>query len=251
MEREAAKPPPPVKGIPTIANFHVERLNDGRADVLIIEFNAPKLRDDRISVGRKLYCDIRDEGLNVACVRGQSREGLRKGLLRFADLKFAAIVCIGHANEGGMHLSSDDETVADGDVLAEWLAPFDPEQLILLGCHVLNLDFAVSLFNGLENLTDIYGTPTKTHPPSAIDLTVTIVCNLFDDDYAWGRRDTREAFDFFNEIIVRIPIEVVADEDRSLSLEERLERSIPAWDRIRESRKKKFQGRRRRVQRRR
>jgi hypothetical protein len=243
QQARAAERPEPRRFQP-MNNFHPERVAEGdRVDVLILEFNSPRLHDESNSVAKRLYNDIRDAGLRVAAVRGGHRDDLEAQLERYEGLLFSVIVCVGQLNQDGMHEATDDDGVTDGFDLAVDLIGYDPEQVILLGCKVLTVEFAQDMFEAFDSLTDIYGTPTNTHPLTVADVAVVIVESLFDSEYAWGTLETNHLFKLTNEVVVRIPREAAEDDDRSLRLEQRLELMKPRWHAKREALKDRFHGR--------
>lgn len=74
------------------------------------------------------------------------------------------ITIIGHSNLHGLRMTSDPEApLVHWDRVVDWLSPFRPKKLVLVGCQAGSSLPCSALFTGLPSLTEIYGSPAKLY----------------------------------------------------------------------------------------
>jgi len=83
--------------------------------------------------------------------------------------RFRTLLVVGHSNEQGLQLA--DGVFAEWAIVAKWLAPFEPKNILLAACHGARFEGAKTLFEELRSLQDVYGPP----PQLALEQTVPLV----------------------------------------------------------------------------
>lgn len=101
-------------------------------------------------------------GAQVAVVKSLTEQNLLSQLAQLAqtDARFRIIVVVGHSSESGLQLASD--RYVSWRVLANWVQPFEPKQIILIACKAGQPAPATSLFDGIPTLRDLYASPLLT-----------------------------------------------------------------------------------------
>jgi hypothetical protein len=99
----------------------------------------------------------------------------------FASIKekhnrFNTILLVGHSNPQGLQLA--DGVFRQWAVVANWLAPFKPKTILLVACSGARFEGARALFEGLNSLRDLYGSPIELTSQQTIPLTVATLASL-------------------------------------------------------------------------
>lgn len=155
---------------------HSSSLNswEGEGDLLIIDTNSEQLRREGNSIGSDLY-DLFMGATKSAYIAGTDRRTLIDCLGKLQAVEFTRVLIVGHGNGDGIHLASDDANVTTWEQLVPWLEPLGPECLVLVSCWGANSWAADALFDGLQELDDIYGTPTKGSPARMFALVAALL----------------------------------------------------------------------------
>ena len=83
-----------------------------------------------------------------------------------AKKKYKNIFIIGHSNKNGIKLALN--RFVDWNGLAQWLTPFEPKQITFLACQAANMSSCGKLFEGINSLNEIFGSPINVDTKQAI-----------------------------------------------------------------------------------
>jgi hypothetical protein len=100
--------------------------------------------------------------VNIAMALTTSQQDLLLKLSGFKEehVHFDLIVVIAHSNQSGLRLTSDGNF--SWEAFTQWVAPFEPNQMIFAACEAGQLPQAQALFDGIPTLKEIYAPPLKT-----------------------------------------------------------------------------------------
>ena len=145
--------------------------------VLILECDAERLELDGISMAR-------DVSSMVERLLPTARRDLvqvtteQKLLVDFADRatrgnRYDVVLVIGHSSLKGLTLARDRRS--RWPAVARWLEPFSPRVIVLAGCEGGRWLPSKTLFDGLNSLKEIYGTPVLSTQPQLQALELLVV----------------------------------------------------------------------------
>lgn len=128
---------------------------------LILECDHEKLSSQNLALGRDLAEQVKlfFPTNPVELIESEAESDL---LEEFGEIcrngrQFKRVIIIGHSDVNGLQLCADRFITWDG--LAEWIKPFDPQQVILLACEAGRWLPCAALFNGIPTLKEIFGSP--------------------------------------------------------------------------------------------
>jgi hypothetical protein len=95
-------------------------------------------------------------------VRATTLKSLLDDSAKIAEdgLRFDVILLVGHSNVSGIRLTED--RVATWSELAKWIKPFHPKWLVLACCEGGRWLPGNALFQGIDTLGGIFGTPVPS-----------------------------------------------------------------------------------------
>ena len=125
--------------------------------LLIIECDTDRLVAERLSCADRVARAARVLGVEPVIVKATTADDL-DGQLEAQAASFGAVVIIGHGNEDGVSLSSDEELVS-WDELVDWLELLYPQRLAFISCKAGRTLAARTLFDGLEHLEEVFASP--------------------------------------------------------------------------------------------
>ena len=182
--------------------------------LLIIECEPDKLAQQRLNFGSAAASLLVTlfPTKKIVLVHGTSVGALGQALADAvkANDRFRTVLIVGHSNEEGLQLTPQE--FFSWQAVANWVAPFQPEFLLLAACRAGRSAAIRNLFEGVSSLKEIYASPVKffsdqTHPFAGLLLAVLkyrkideAVARLlqasgyaFNDGliYRWRRRDMR------------------------------------------------------------
>lgn len=139
--------------------------------LLIIECEPDKLARQQLDFGTRVAAvfTLLFAKRKIVLVKASSREELCRALgeVRQAHDRFRAILVVGHSNEQGLQLTSDE--FYSWQAVGEWVKPFHPEILLLAACRAGRSKGIVHLFEQIGTLRETYASPVmlfrdQTHP---------------------------------------------------------------------------------------
>lgn len=133
------------------------------------------MRREPSSVIDELFLGFDTAGLKVVAVRGGTRRELRAELRKLGGLAFDQVVVVGHGNVDGVVFGSGDRQVADWDEWGDALAGFEPLAVHFVACWAGTSAAADTLFDSIDSLDEIWGSPTKAAPRRAAWITAMLV----------------------------------------------------------------------------
>lgn len=121
---------------------------------------------------------------NVFCPPPAARRDLvqvtteQKLLVDFADRatqgnRYDVVLVVGHSSLEGLRLARDRKS--RWHAVARWLKPFSPRVIVLAGCEGGRWVPSKTLFDGLNSLKEIYGTPVLSTQPQLQALELLVV----------------------------------------------------------------------------
>lgn len=131
--------------------------------LLVLQFDTEKLREDGLDLGN---------ASTLAATVGQIVSGASAeirattdqrdllgvlGALAQQSRRFDVIVAIGHSNEDGIRIASDQ--FVSWEVFATYLKPFEPRRLMIIACKAGQWPAATILFRKLPKLRRIFASP--------------------------------------------------------------------------------------------
>jgi hypothetical protein len=145
--------------------------------VLILECDAERLALDGISMARDVQSMV--ERLLPAVRRDLVQVTTEQKLLAdFAERatrgnKYDVVLVVGHSSLEGLALARDRRP--RWPVVARWLELFSPRVVVLAGCEGGRWLPSRALFDGLNSLKEIYGTPVLSTQPQLRALELLVV----------------------------------------------------------------------------
>lgn len=137
------------------------KLDRRRKTVLILECDSQKLNDQNLALGEELQRQIElfFPANLISIVRSYNEANLLKhlGELSQTGQKYGTIIIVGHSNREGLKISAD--RAFSWQATGNWVAPFNPKQLILLACQAGRWLPCASLFDAIPTLNEITGSP--------------------------------------------------------------------------------------------
>lgn len=175
--------------------------------VLILECDAERLELDGISMARDVHSVV--ERLLPAVRRDLVQVTTEHKLLTdFADRatrgnKYDVVLVVGHSSLEGLALARDRRS--RWPVVARWLEPFSPRVVVLAGCEGGRWLPSKALFDGLNSLNEIYGTPVLSTQPQlrALELLVVFLSAGGKVSAEWLRWAQATAFALTDGVIFR------------------------------------------------
>jgi len=129
--------------------------------VLVLECDSAKLAAQSLSMADEIEASVRlfSHGVAIEVVKSATEQFLTQQFAQLAQLnwKFRIVVVVGHSSERGLQLTSD--RYVSWQAFAKWVEPFKPRQIVLIACKAGQIPPAVSLFEGVPTLKDVYGSP--------------------------------------------------------------------------------------------
>jgi hypothetical protein len=151
-------------------------IDSRRKSVLIVECDSAKLASQSLSVGPLILKVLKALfGSNpIDMVKATTQAQLLVKLGEFAEKrrKFQNIIIVGHSDENGLIMFSNSEKTPWTGV-ASWLEKFQPHSIYLIACKAGRWLPCASLFNGIQSLKVIYGSPVVTDKSQAWFVTLT------------------------------------------------------------------------------
>lgn len=135
-----------------------------RKSVLIVECDTIKLAHQSLSIGSKIFKILKSlfNSNPIELIEITTEVELLKKFseLAYIKRKFRNIIIIGHSNQKGLRISSDRFVKWSG--VASWFATFEPQRILLIACNAGRWLPCAFLFNGIQSLKEIYGSPIPT-----------------------------------------------------------------------------------------
>jgi hypothetical protein len=88
---------------------------------------------------------------------------------------FRSVLLVGHSNADSLQLSTDDEGFYPWAVVAQWLAPFQPEFLFFAACRAGQSFPVRELFSAIPSLRQVYASPVALYRDQADPLPTLIL----------------------------------------------------------------------------
>ena len=129
--------------------------------ILILECDPERLASDGITIARDVYATVQTLLPSVAIdiVRAESQRQLLAdlGRCKVKTAQFDLVLIVGHGNQKVLALARD--AAPPWSVVANWISPFSPRQVLLAACEAGRRFPSAALFDGIDSLQEIYGTP--------------------------------------------------------------------------------------------
>lgn len=127
---------------------------------MVLECDAETLASQGIFAARSLAA-VAPLFTDVHHIRATTEAELLRALGDYRDQggKPWLIVLVGHSNRNDLQLTRD--RVVTWEVAARYLSPFEPKVLALLGCEAGSWLPTRVLFDSIDSLDEVYGSPAK------------------------------------------------------------------------------------------
>ncbi len=149
-------------------------------DLLIIECQAALLLKQSLNVGSQAKTAIESwcPGKKINLVQTSSVSQLCDdlGSLAGQNIRYRAILLVGHSNERGLCLT--DNAVYTWNVVGQWLAKFEPKSLFLAACKAGRSNAVRELFVPLPSLRIVCASPTALYGDQTPGLIVLVASAL-------------------------------------------------------------------------
>ena len=186
-------------------------------DVLVIEADSPGLERDGISIAATVRKVGLAAGQSVAVVRGGTKQEFLRDLGALAGATARFVVLVGHSHDEGIGLGSGDDHATSWDVVAQWLAPFEPETIFVIGCRSGTSRLSRPLFSSIASLYDVYASPVKTAPTQAVGVLIAVAAAHLDErpeiEQGLGVLGNTVSFLMLRELLRRFTWESWLDDD--------------------------------------
>lgn len=113
----------------------------------------------------------------IRLVRATSLNDLQSALVSALEEndRYRTILIVGHSNESGLQLTPHE--FFDWSAVAGWIAPFQPEFLLLAACQAGRSSAVQHIFSGVSSLKEVYASPVKffsdqSHPFAGLLLQI-------------------------------------------------------------------------------
>jgi hypothetical protein len=131
--------------------------------LLIIECDPYKLAQQGLNLGTKVATLLITlfPAKRIRLVHASSLDDLKRALSTALEEndRFRTILIVGHSNETGLQLTP--EQFFDWTAIGRWIAPFQPEFLLLAACQAGRSSAVQNIFDGVSSLKEIYASPVK------------------------------------------------------------------------------------------
>ncbi|MBL8233195.1 MAG: hypothetical protein JNL98_32150 [Bryobacterales bacterium] len=137
------------------------RRKPSRSHLLVIECDAEQLASEQMDLGSKFAQFVHSlmPQKRVVVVRANTEAELGRDLAEALQEHgvFRTVLIVGHSNEQGLKMTGDG--LRSWTVVGRWLRDFAPEYLFLTACSAGRSGVVRTLFNEVDTLKEIYGSP--------------------------------------------------------------------------------------------
>lgn len=127
--------------------------------ILVIQFDSARLEQDGLDLTP--FVEAAALVADVALVRATSLDDLHRQLADHHGRKFDVVATIGHSNAKRICIAPDHSV--SWDAYAQYLKPFEPRRLAVVGCMAGQFPSTASVFDALRTVRRIYAPPAPAN----------------------------------------------------------------------------------------
>ncbi len=138
--------------------------------ILVIQFDSEQLERDGLDLTP--FVGAASLAADVVLVRATTLDDLLQQLAGVHGCTFDVVATIGHSNARGIRIAPDQ--FIGWDAYAEYLKPFGPRRLAIVGCLAGQYPSTASVFAGLRTLRRIYAPPALANRTLASGMVLSL-----------------------------------------------------------------------------
>lgn len=123
--------------------------------ILVIQFDSTRLKREGLDLTP--FADAAALVADVVHVRATTLDDLHRQLAEHHGRKFDVVATIGHSNANVIRIAPDHSV--SWDAYAQYLKPFEPRRLAIVGCLAGQFPSTASVFAALRTVRRIYAPP--------------------------------------------------------------------------------------------
>ncbi len=160
-------------------------------DLLVIECQAALLQKQSLNVGSGAAAILQSwcPGKKIDLVQTSSVSQLCEDLGSLAEqnIRYRAILIVGHSNERGLCLTNNN--VCPWNIVGQWFAKFEPKSLFLAACKAGRSNAVRALFDPLPSLRNVCASPKALYADQTYGLILLVASALHAQrlDGTWSR----------------------------------------------------------------